>query len=80
VDAIRYVRRNVQVCALSRRQGDKEMSCVSSSSSAAGPGGWGLTVVGSDTVMLLGAFSRKAVRQACLARGWRFDDRAIVRR
>jgi len=30
--------------------------------------------------MLVGTFSRKAVRQACLARGWRFDDQAVVRR
>jgi hypothetical protein len=30
--------------------------------------------------MLLGTFSRKAVRQACLARGWRFDDQAVIRR
>jgi len=32
----------------------------------------GLTIEGTDTVMVLGMFSRKAVQQACLARGWRF--------
>ena len=40
----------------------------------------GLTIVGTDTVMLLGTFSRKAVQQACLARRWRFDNEAVVRR
>ena len=30
--------------------------------------------------VLLGSFSKKLVRQACLARGWRFDDQAIVQR
>ena len=38
----------------------------------------GLTVSGTDAVMLLGTFSRKAVQQACQARGWRFEDRATV--
>jgi hypothetical protein len=32
----------------------------------------GLTIEGTDTVMFLGMFSRKAVEQACVARGWRF--------
>ena len=34
----------------------------------------GLTIKGTDTVMdLRGEFPREEVRQACLARGWRFD-------
>jgi hypothetical protein len=33
-----------------------------------------LTIAGSGTGIVLGFFSRVAVRQACLARGWRFDD------
>jgi hypothetical protein len=40
----------------------------------------GLTIAGTDTVMLLGSFSKKLVRQACLARGWRFDGRAVIQR
>jgi hypothetical protein len=76
-DAVRYVRRNGQVSALSRQHGD-ELRWVKQLRGRT----WrlGLTISGTDTVMLLGTFSRKAVRQACLARGWRFDDRAIVRR
>jgi hypothetical protein len=41
----------------------------------------GLTIVGTDTVItLLGFFSRNAVRQACRARGWRFDDKVVRQR
>jgi len=76
-DAVRYVQRNGQVSALSRQQGD-ELRWVKELRGRT----WrlGLTIVGTDTVMLLGTFSRKAVRQACLARGWRFDDQAVIRR
>ena len=72
-DAVRYVQRNGQVSALSRRDGD-ELRWVKQLRGRV----WrrGLTIVGTDTVMLLGTFSRQAVRHACLARGWRFDDRA----
>jgi hypothetical protein len=40
-----------------------------------GPRIWAieLTIAGSGTGIVLGFFSRDAVRQACLARGWRFD-------
>jgi len=34
----------------------------------------GLAISGTDAVILLGTFSRKAVQQACLARGWRFEN------
>ena len=75
--AVRYVQRNGQVATLSRQQGD-ELRWVKQLRGRT----WrlGLTIVGTDTIMLLGTFSRKAVRQACLARGWRFDDQAVVRR
>jgi hypothetical protein len=70
-DAIRYVRRNGQPATLSPRQGN-ELYFVRSNR-----GGriWtlGLAIMGTDTVMDLGLFfSRKAVRQACRARDWRF--------
>src|SRR5579863_1781832 len=75
--AIRYSRRREPVSVLSRQQGD-ELRFVKELRGRS----WrlGLTIAGTSTVMLLGAFSRKAVRRACLARGWRFDDGAIIRR
>jgi hypothetical protein len=76
-DAIRYVRRNGQPATLSRlsrlsRQQGNELYFVRSNR-----GGriWtlGLAIEGTDTVMDLGLFfSRRAVRQACRARDWRF--------
>src|SRR5579859_789876 len=76
-DAIRYSRRREPVSVLSRRQGD-DLRFVKELRGRT----WrlGLTITGSGTVMPLGSFSRKAVRQACMARGWRFDDGAIIRR
>ena len=76
-DAVSYVQRNGQVASLSRRQGD-ELRFVKQLRGRT----WrlGLTIVGTDTIMLVGTFSRKSVRQACVARGWRFDDQAVVRR
>ena len=73
-DAIRYVRGNGQVSALSRKQG-KELRWVKQLRGRF----WrlGLTIIGTDTVMLLGTFSRPVVQQACLARGWRFADQAV---
>jgi hypothetical protein len=70
-DAIRYVQRNGQPATLSGQQGN-ELYFVHSNR-----GGriWtlGLAIEGTDTVMDLGLlFSRKAVRQACRARDWRF--------
>lgn len=69
-DAVRYVKRNGQVTALPRQQGD-ELRWVKQLRGRA----WrlGLTIVGTDAVMVLGTFSRTPVQQACLARGWRFD-------
>lgn len=70
-DAIRCVSRNDQSATLSRQQGN-ELYFVRRNR-----GGriWtlGLAITSTDTVMDLGLLlSRKAVRHACLARGWRF--------
>ena len=75
---IRYIRRNGQELTLSREWGD-ELLFVQRRSGRT----WtlGLTIAGTGTVIFLGGFfSRKAVRQACLARGWRFGDRIIRQR
>jgi hypothetical protein len=69
-DAIRYAPRNGQSALLSRQQGN-ELNFVRRNRGRI----WtlGLAIMGTDTVMDLGLlFSRKAVRQACRARGWRF--------
>jgi hypothetical protein len=70
-DVIRYVPRNGPVSTLSRHQGD-ELRFVQQ---RRGLRVWTLelTIAGSGTGIVLGFFSRHAVRQACLARGWRFD-------
>ncbi|MGH3204273.1 MAG: hypothetical protein ACRDOA_02650 [Streptosporangiaceae bacterium] len=66
---IRYMPGNGQVSTLSRNQGDT-LRWVKQLHGRI----WklGLTIEGTNTVMVLGVFSRKAVQQACLARGWRF--------
>jgi hypothetical protein len=76
-DAVRYVQRNGQVATLSRQLGD-ELRWVKELRGRT----WrrGLTIVGTDAILLLGTFSRAPVEQACLARGWRFDGRTIIRR
>jgi hypothetical protein len=67
--AIRYVQGNGQVSTLSRKQGNT-LRLVKQLRGRI----WklGLAIEGTDTVMVLGIFSRRAVQQACLARGWRF--------
>ena len=70
-DAIRYVPRKGQSATPSPQQGN-ELYLVRRNRDGRI---WtlGLGIMGTDTVMDLGLlFSRKAVRQACLARGWRF--------
>ena len=70
-EAIGYVRRKGQSATVSRQQGN-ELYFVRRNRDGRI---WtlGLAIVGTDTVMDLGLlFSRKTVRQACLARGWRF--------
>jgi hypothetical protein len=76
-DTIRYVQGNGQAAALSRKQGNR-LRWVKQRRGRLGK--LGLTIEGTDAVMTLGLFSRKAVQQACLARGWRFADKSIVRR
>jgi hypothetical protein len=68
---IRYLRHRGKVSALSRQWGD-ELSFVKVRRGRI----WtrGLTVAGTDNVILLGYFSRAAVRQACQGRGWRFAN------
>jgi hypothetical protein len=70
-DVIRYAPRIGPVSTLSRQQGD-ELRFVQR---RRGPRIWTieLTIAGSGAGIVLGFFSRNAVRQACLDRGWRFD-------
>ena len=70
-DEIRYVRRKGESATLPRHQGNELFFVRRNRSGRI----WtlGLAIMGTDTVMDLGLlFSRKAVRQACLARDWRF--------
>jgi hypothetical protein len=69
-DAIRYVRCNGQASTLTRQPGD-ELCFVKYRHGRI----WtlGLCIAGTETIIFLCLFSRSAVRQACLARGWRFD-------
>jgi hypothetical protein len=72
-DAVSYVHRSGQVTSLSRQSGD-ELRFVQT---YRGGRMWTLelTVVGAEPrIILQGFFSRRAVREACRARGWRFDD------
>lgn len=73
-DAIRYVPRGGQVTTLSRasRQQGSELRWVKQLRGRT----WrlGLTVAGTADVMIVGTFSRKAVQQACLARGWQWAN------
>lgn len=76
-DAIRYVQRDGRATSLSRQYGD-HLRWVKQLRGRT----WrlGLTIVGTDDVMILGTFSRKTVQRACLARGWHFDERTVVQR
>ena len=70
-DEIRYLRHSGKASALSRQWGD-ELSFVKVRRGRI----WtrGLAVTGTDNVILLGYFSRPAIREACQSRGWRFAD------
>ena len=70
-DEIRYLRHSGKVSALSRQWGD-ELSFVKVRRGRI----WtrGLAVTGTDNVILLGYFSRPAIREACQSRGWRFAN------
>jgi len=76
-DAIRYVSRNGRASSLSRQWGD-ELRFVQRLRGRIRT--LGLTIVGTDTAITLGFFSRKAVKQACRAHGWRFDDQVSRQR
>lgn len=70
-DAIRYAPRNGRSATMSRQQGNE--LCFVRRNRGGRIWTLGLAIMGTDTVMNLGLlFSRKAVRQACRARGWRF--------
>jgi hypothetical protein len=81
-DAIRYMRRDGQVSTLSRQQGDELRFVKRHAAALSRTWTLGLTIVGTDDVITpLNLFSRDAVRQACRARGWHFDDRdQVIRR
>ena len=73
-DAIRYVQPGGRVSALSRQSGDELAFVMEHRGAMSRVWVLGLTIKGTDTVMdLRGEFPREEVRQACLARGWRFD-------
>ena len=73
-DAIRSVPPDGRVPALSRQWGDELRFVMQHRGALSRVWVLGLTIKGTDTVMdLRGEFSREAVRQACLAHGWRFD-------
>jgi hypothetical protein len=73
-DAIRYVQPGGRVSVLSRQWGDELRFVMQHRGVVSRVWVLGLTIKGTDTVMdLRGEFSREEVRQACLARGWRFD-------
>jgi hypothetical protein len=73
-DAIRYAQPGGRVSALSRQWGDELAFVMQHRAAMSRVWVLGLTIKGTDTVMnLRGEFPREEVRQACLARGWRFD-------
>jgi hypothetical protein len=71
---ISYVKRGGQASALSREWGD-ELQFVQRRNGRTST--LGLTIAGTGTIIFLGFFSRKAIRQACLARGWRVSDQTM---
>ncbi len=74
-DTVRFVQRNGQVSTLSRQRGDALRFVKQHRGALSRVWTLGLTIAGTDTVITLpGFFSRNAVRQACGARGWRFDN------
>ena len=71
-DAIRYVESDGRVSALSRQSGDELAFFIQHRGGRVSV--LELTVKGTGTVIdVRGEFPREAVRQACIACGWRFD-------
>ena len=73
-DAIRYVRPDGPGSALSRQSGDELAFSLPHRGAMSRVWVLELTVKGTGTAIdVRGEFPREAVRQACIARGWRFD-------
>jgi hypothetical protein len=73
-NAITLRPRRGQVATLSRQQGD-ELQFFNYSTRLGRFGQFGLAIVGTGSALpVRGFWSRKQVRQACLARGWRVDN------
>jgi hypothetical protein len=74
-DAIRYVPPNGRVSALSRESGDELRFVLRHRGPMSRVWVLGLNIKGTDTIMdVQGEFPRDPIRQACVARGWRFDE------
>ena len=72
--AIRYLQRDGRISTLSRQQGNELRFVKRHAAALSRMWTLQLTIVGTDAVITpLSLFSRRAVRQACRARGWRFD-------
>jgi hypothetical protein len=75
------VRRDGQVSALSRQQGDELRIVKQHAAALSRTWTLGLAIAGTDTVLSpLNFFSRAAVREAGQAHGWRFDDHDQINR
>ena len=73
-EAISYRQRDGRVSTLSRQQGNELHFVKRHAAPLSRIWTLQLTIVGTDAVITpLSLFSRRAVRQACRARGWRFD-------
>ena len=73
--AIRYVPPNGRVSALSRESGDELRFVLRHRGPMSRVWVLGLNIKGTDTIMdVRGEFPRDPIRQACMARGWRFDE------
>ena len=74
-DAIRYVEPGGRVSALSRQSGDELAFFLQHRGAMSRVWALELAVKGTGTVIQLrGEFPRAAVRQACIAHGWHFDE------
>ena len=74
-DAIRYVEPGGRVSALSRQSGDELAFVLQHRGAMSRVWMLELAVKGTGTVIQLrGEFPRAAVRQACIAHGWHFDE------
>ena len=73
-DAIRYVKPDGRVSALSRQSGDELAFSLQHRGAMSRVWVLELAIKGTGTVIdVRGEFSREAVRRACIDHGWRFD-------